>query len=325
MALSTAEPLLQVENLVAHLVTSSGTVKAVDGVTFTVHEGETLGLVGESGSGKSMTCLAILRLMPSTSGRILDGRVLLDGEDLTQKSESEMEAVRGRLVSMVLQDPMTSLNPVLTAGEQVAEPIRLHQRLSGKAVWERVVAALRMLRIPSPELRLHDYPHQLSGGMRQRVVGAAAISCQPRLLIADEATTALDVTIQAQYLAVLKALQEEQNLAIIFVTHDFGIVRRMCDRVAVMYAGRIVEQASVQDLFDHPSHPYTRALLQSVPRLDVETDRLYSIEGQPPDLRADLRGCRFAPRCPVAEDRCAEYPPAVTVGSGHTAACWKLV
>lgn len=324
-SIAAAEPLLQVENLVAHLITSSGTVKAVDGVTFTVREGETLGLVGESGSGKSMTCLAILRLLPAPSGRILQGRILLEGQDLTQKTEAEMEAVRGRLISMVLQDPMTSLNPVLTVGEQVAEPIRLHQRLSGKVVWERVVAALRMLRIPSPELRLHDYPHQLSGGMRQRVVGAAAISCQPRLLIADEATTALDVTIQAQYLAVLKALQEEQNLAIIFVTHDFGIVRRMCDRVAVMYAGRIVEQASVQDLFDQPSHPYTRALLQSVPRLDVETDRLYSIAGQPPDLRSDLRGCRFAPRCPVAEDRCLEYPPEVPVGPNHTAHCWKLV
>ncbi len=299
-------------------------MRAVDGVSFCVREGETLGLVGESGSGKSMTCLAILRLLPRPAGRIVGGRVLFQGADLLTKSEAEMRRIRGRYISMVLQDPMTSLNPVLSIGEQVAEPVRLHQGLVGRALWDKVIAALQMLGITGAEWRLHSYPHQFSGGMRQRVVGAAALSCNPRLLIADEPTTALDVTIQAQYLALLKELQQRHGLAIILVTHDFSIIRRICHRVAVMYAGKIVEQASVRDLFDHPRHPYTVALLSSVPRLEEEVDRLYAIEGQPPDMRHLPPGCRFAPRCPLADERCQEEPPEVAVGPDHTAACWRL-
>lgn len=316
--------LLRVEDLKVELRSQRGTVKAVDGVNFVLREGETLGLVGESGSGKTMTCLALLHLLPA-SGQITGGRIMFQGEDLVPKSDEEMRRIRGRLISMVLQDPMTSLNPVLTVGDQVAEPVRLHQKLRGKPVWDAVVAALRLLGISAAASRLADYPHQLSGGMRQRVVGAAAVSCQPRLLLADEPTTALDVTIQAQYLGLLKSLQRDQNLAILFVTHDFGIVRRMCDRVAVMYAGKVVEESSVQDLFEQPGHPYTRALLSSVPRLDQTTERLYSIEGQPPDLREELPGCPFAPRCALAESRCREYPPTVNLGPGHSASCWKLV
>jgi oligopeptide/dipeptide ABC transporter ATP-binding protein len=320
-----AAELLRVEDLRVQLVGQESTVQAVNGVSFCLREGETLGLVGESGSGKSMTCLAVMRLLPAPAGRVLGGRVVFQGEDLLQKSEAEMRHVRGRLISMVLQDPMTSLNPVLPIGDQVAEPIRLHQGLRGTAVWEKVIQALRMLRIPAAESRLRNYPHQLSGGMRQRVVGAAALSCQPRLLIADEPTTALDVTIQAQYLALLKQLQREQGLGVLFVTHDFGIVRRMCDRVAVMYAGKIVEQAEVRELFERPAHPYTRALLSSVPRLEQETDRLAAIDGQPPDLRNLPPGCSFAARCPLADQRCREAePPLVQLGPDHTATCWKV-
>jgi oligopeptide/dipeptide ABC transporter ATP-binding protein len=316
-------PLLEVKDLRTWFFTRWGVVKAVDGVSFTLEAGETLGLVGESGCGKSMTALSILRLQPRPAGRIVGGQVLLQGEDLLQKSERDMRDIRGRQISMILQDPMQSLNPVFNVGEQIAEALRIHQGLEGPTLWEQARDLLRRVKIPSPELRLRAYPHQMSGGMRQRVVGAISLACRPAILIADEPTTSLDVTIQAQYLRLLKGLQEEMGLAMIFITHDFGIVAKMCDRVAVMYAGRIVESAEVRELFNHPRHPYTVALLNSVPRLETKIERLSSIEGQPPSLYDLPPGCPFAPRCPHARERCREeYPPEVAVAEGHRVSCW---
>ncbi|HEV8639636.1 MAG TPA: ABC transporter ATP-binding protein [Methylomirabilota bacterium] len=316
-------PLLEVKDLRTWFFTRWGVVKAVDGVSFTLGASETLGLVGESGCGKSMTALSILRLQPRPAGRIVGGQVLLQGEDLLQKSEREMRRIRGRQISMILQDPMQSLNPVFSVGAQIAEALRIHQGLEGPTLWEQAREMLRRVKIPSPELRLRAYPHQMSGGMRQRVVGAISLACRPAILIADEPTTSLDVTIQAQYLRLLKGLQEEMGLALIFITHDFGIVAKMCDRVAVMYAGRIVESAEVRELFNHPRHPYTVALLNSVPRLETKIERLSSIEGQPPLLYDLPPGCPFAPRCPHARDRCRdEYPPEVAVKDGHRVSCW---
>jgi oligopeptide/dipeptide ABC transporter ATP-binding protein len=316
-------PVVDVRDLRTHLVTRWGTIKAVDGVSFTVAEGETLGLVGESGSGKSMTCLSILRLTPRPAARILGGRVLLDGDDLLAKSEREMQRIRGRRVAMILQDPMSSLNPVFSIGMQVREPLASYHGISGRALASRAVELLAAVGISSPAERLRAFPHQLSGGMRQRVVGAMAISSPPRLLIADEPTTSLDLTIQAQYLRLLKDLQARHRLAMIFVTHNLGIVARMCDRVAVMYAGRIVEAGPVEAIFAAPRHPYTRALLASVPRLGAETEWLTAIEGQPPDLAALPPGCAFAPRCAHAMERCrAEEPPQLELGAGRTSRCW---
>ena len=324
-ATGSIQPLLQVEDLRTHFFTRRGVIKAVDGVTFSVAPGETLGIVGESGSGKTMTALSLLRLVPQPGGRIVGGKILFDGVDLLQLSEDQMRDYRGSKLSMILQDPMASLNPVYTVGEQVAEPLRQHQGLTGKSLWDQVTEALRLLRIPSPRERLHNYPHQMSGGMRQRVVGGIAISCLPKLIIADEPTTALDATIQAQYLAHLKDLQRQTNFAMIFVSHDMGIVARMCDRVAVMYAGKVVETAPVRDLFKNPQHPYTIGLLNSVPRLDRKIDRLASIEGQPPLLLNLPPGCRFAPRCYAAFDRCREEePPRVDAGEAHVASCWRV-
>ena len=316
-------PVVDVRDLRTHLVTRWGTIKAVDGVSFTVAEGETLGLVGESGSGKSMTCLSILRLTPRPAARILGGQVLLDGDDLLAKSEREMQRIRGRRVAMILQDPMSSLNPVFSIGMQVREPLASYHGISGRALASRAVELLAAVGISSPAERLRAFPHQLSGGMRQRVVGAMAISSPPRLLIADEPTTSLDLTIQAQYLRMLKELQARHRLAMIFVTHNLGIVARMCDRVAVMYAGRIVEAGPVEAIFAAPRHPYTRALLASVPRLGAETEWLTAIEGQPPDLAALPPGCAFAPRCAHAMERCrAEEPPQLELGAGRTSRCW---
>jgi oligopeptide/dipeptide ABC transporter ATP-binding protein len=316
-------PVLEVRDLRTHLVTRWGTIKAVDGVSFTVAEGETLGLVGESGSGKSMTCLSILRLVPRPAARILGGQVLLDGEDLLKKSEREMQRIRGKRVAMILQDPMSSLNPVFSVGMQIREPLASYHGLSGGALRDRAVTLLGSVGISSPSARLRAFPHQLSGGMRQRVVGAMAISAPPRLLLADEPTTSLDLTIQAQYLRLLKELQARHRLAMIFVTHNLGIVAKMCDRVAVMYAGRIVEAGAVETIFHAPRHPYTRALLESVPRLGESTEWLTAIEGQPPDLAALPPGCAFAPRCPRAMERCrAEEPPEFTRAPGHSSRCW---
>jgi len=318
-----SQPVLDVRGLRTHLVTRWGTVRAVDGVSFSVSEGETLGLVGESGSGKSMTCLSIVRLVPRPAARILGGTVLLDGEDLLTKSEPEMQRIRGRKVAMILQDPMSSLNPVFSIGMQVREPVAMYHKLRGRALVERAADLLASVRIPSPVARLRAFPHQLSGGMRQRVVGAMAIAAPPRLLIADEPTTSLDLTIQAQYLALLEELQERHRLALIFITHNLGIVSRICDRVAVMYAGRIVEMGPVRQLFTAPAHPYTLALLESIPRLGAKIERLAAIDGQPPDLARLPDGCAFAPRCPHVMDRCrAEAPPEFVVSQGQVSRCW---
>ncbi|MGH7356345.1 MAG: ABC transporter ATP-binding protein [Candidatus Rokuibacteriota bacterium] len=321
-----AQPVVEVEDLRTHLVTRWGTIKAVDGVSFAVGAGETLGLVGESGSGKTMTCLSLVRLVPRPAGRILGGRVLLDGEDLLTKSEADMQRVRGRKVAMILQDPMSSLNPVFSVGMQVREPVAAYHGLRGGALTARAAELLASVRIPAPAERLRAFPHQMSGGMRQRVVGAMAIAAPPRLLIADEPTTSLDLTIQAQYLGLLKELQERHGLAMIFVTHNLGIVARMCDQVAVMYAGRIVEMGPVRQIFRAPAHPYTRALLESVPRLGVKRARLTAIDGQPPDLTRLAAGCAFVSRCAHAMDRCrVEAPPETAVAEAHAARCWLHV
>ena len=322
----TQPPTLEVQDLKTYFFTRTGVVKAVDGVSFTVGAGETLGIVGESGCGKSMTALSIMGLVPQPAGRIVGGKVLLEGEDLLQKTQGEMQQIRGRKICMILQDPMTSLNPVFTIGNQMVETLRLSKQMKERGLRDQAIEQLRRVKIASPEVRLGNYPHQMSGGMRQRVVGAIATSGEPKLLIADEATTSLDATIQYQYLRLLKELQQGTGLAIIFITHDFGIVAKMCDRVAVMYAGKIVENADVRDLFNHPSHPYTEALMQSVPNIDEDVDHLYSIEGQPPALDKLPEGCTFAPRCPYAFDRCLkEYPTEVTVSKTHSATCWRLV
>ena len=318
--------VLEVNDLQTHFYTRLGIVKAVDGVSFNVREGETLGIVGESGCGKTMTARSLLRLVPQPAGRIVNGQILLKGDDLVQKSEDEMRSsIRGRRISMIMQDPQTSLNPLFTIGNQLREALGQEYKEGSKNMVQRAVDALKNVNVAAPERRIHDYPFQMSGGMKQRVVGAIAMSCEPDVLIADEPTTALDVTIQLQYLRLLKEIQANTGLAIIFITHDFGVVARMCDRVAVMYAGRIVEQGPVRDIFDNPSHPYTEALIASVPKLEEQVDWLYSIEGQPPLLMNLPEGCRFAPRCPSAQDRCtAEYPSTYSVGDNHTADCWRM-
>ncbi len=316
--------LLEVDNLRTYIYTRRGVNQAVNGVSFHLDRGKSLGLVGESGSGKSMTALSILRLAPQPAARIIGGEIRFAGEDLLRKPEKEMRRIRGGGIAIILQDPLTSLNPVFTVQYQVGESVSLHQQLSGKAQLDRVIDSLRRVRVPSPEIRMKDYPHQFSGGMRQRVVGATAIACEPQLLIADEATTALDATIQAQYLDLLRGLQTDLNLALLFITHDFGIVAKMCDDVAVMYAGRIVEYADVRETFNHPAHPYTRALLEAVPKVDGHVDRLYTIPGSPATGWTESPGCAFAPRCAFAFERCIqEKPPLVTVMAGHTSECWR--
>src|SRR5262245_49578515 len=328
MARTIGDVILEVEDLHTYCFTRWGVVKAVDGVSFSLRQGEALGIVGESGCGKTMTALSLLRLTPRPVARIVKGAIRLEGENLLDKSEREMRGIRGRRISMILQDPQTSLNPVFTIGNQRIEAIRIHHPDGRRSLVRRAIDGLKQVRVAAPDRRVDDYPHQISGGMKQRVVGAIAISCEPKVIIADEPTTSLDVTIQAQYLRLLREIQEETNLALIFITHDFGIVAKMCDRVMVMYAGRVVENGPVRDIFNNPSHPYTQALLKSVPSMDEDIDRLYSITGQPPALWDLPEGCRFAPRCPHAEDRCRRaYPPAFTVsknGTTHTAACWRL-
>jgi oligopeptide/dipeptide ABC transporter ATP-binding protein len=321
-----SKAILEVENLRTSFFTRAGEFKAVDGISFNVREGETFGLVGESACGKTVTGLSLLRLLQEPAGQIIGGKIILDGVNILELSKKQMREVRGKKISMILQDPMTSLNPVYTIGSQIAEPIRLHQGLrDDNMVEDEVISALRLLRIPAPETRIRDYPFQMSGGMRQRVVGSIAMSCRPRLLIADEPTTALDATIQAQYLALFKDIQKQTNIAIIFITHDFGVVASLCHRVAVMYAGKIMETAATSTIFKAPRHPYTIALINSVPHLDRKDDRLYSIEGQPPSLLNLPPGCRFAPRCPDVKEVCRnEQPPEVKVGEGHTVSCWGV-
>ena len=304
-------------------------MRAVDGVSFRLHAGETLGIIGESGSGKSMTALSLLQVVPKPAARIVGGEVLYRGQNLLEKNEREMRQIRGREIAMILQDPQTSLNPVFTVGNQIMEALRIHRRNDGrKALARRAVEALKEVRIAAPEERIRSYPHEMSGGMKQRAVGALAISCGPRIIVADEPTTSLDVTIQAQYLRLLRDLQRETGLAILFITHDFGIVAKLCQRLLVMYAGRVVEAGSVRAVFNNPLHPYTKALLGSVVRADSRVERLEAIAGQPPALWGLPPGCRFAPRCPHADARCHdEYPPQFEIqdeSSDHVASCWRL-
>ena len=315
--------VLEVSDLRTHFFSFGGSrvVKAVDGVSFALREGETLGLVGESGSGKTTTCLSIVGLLPR-NGRIVGGSVVFEGEDLTKKSQRELRRVRGRRIAVILQDPMASLNPLFTIFRQVAEPAFFHQQLRGRTLRARVTHLLSAVRIPSPEWRMRDYPHQMSGGMRQRIVGAIALAGGPSLVIADEPTTNLDVTIQLQYLNLLKDLQRASGVALIFVTHNLGIVAKMCDRVGVMYAGKIVEMQSVRGLFYRARHPYTKALLDSVPKLGVRQP-LYGIPGQPPDLAALPPGCAFHPRCARAVERCrVEEPSQQSLNGDGSVRCW---
>ncbi len=321
-----SDTVLEVRDLHTHFFLRRGVVKAVDGVSFSLKRGEVLGLVGESGCGKSLTALSLMRLLPKGGARTVKGEVLLDGENLLERTPAEMREIRGRRISMVLQDPQTSLNPVFTVGDQLREAIeRRRKGASLSEIMKEAVTALRRVEIAAPEQRIGQYPHQMSGGMKQRVVGAIVISGEPEVLIADEPTTALDVTIQLQYLKLLKRLQAENGMAILFITHDFGVVGRMCDRVAVMYAGRIVECGPVKQIFEAPQHPYTRALIASVPKMTGPAGRLTTIEGQPPSLMDLPQGCRFASRCSLVEQRCLEaYPGTVRVGQDHTADCWKV-
>ncbi|HUA51558.1 MAG TPA: ABC transporter ATP-binding protein [Candidatus Sulfotelmatobacter sp.] len=325
-----AAAVLEVEDLRTVFFTRQGLVKAVDGVSFSLRRGEILAVVGESGCGKSMTALSIMRLVPSPPGRIVGGAVRLDGRDLLGLDEAAMRALRGNAISMIFQEPMTSLNPVFTIGDQIAEAFRLHQNLSRGAARDKAVDMLRRVRIPEPARRAGEYPHQMSGGMRQRAMIAMALACNPKVLIADEPTTALDVTIQAQILDLILALQRELGTAIILITHDLGVVAETAQRVVVMYAGRKIEEADVEALFETPLHPYTRGLLASVPRLGSldggtgpAAERLQEIPGRVPSLIDLPSGCSFAPRCALADDRCrAAYPPYEQRQPGHWAACW---
>ncbi len=317
-------PLLDVNDLTTYFHTRNGVVRAVDGVSFQLEKGETLGIVGESGSGKSVTCMSMLGLIPQPPGRIEKGTAHFDGTDLLNCSQKELQTIRGRRIAMIFQDPMTSLNPVLTVGYQLTEALRLHKRMSKKAARARAVEILELVGIPLAEKRLNDYPHQFSGGMRQRVMIAIALSCDPKVLIADEPTTALDVTIQAQILDLVKRLRKELGMAIVWVTHDLGVVASLADRVMVMYSGFIVERADVEQLYAEPKHPYTMALLATLPEVEGErATRLESIEGQPPDQLRMPTSCPFAPRCSYAFDRCSQKNPLLEfVAEGHEVACW---
>jgi oligopeptide transport system ATP-binding protein len=318
-------PLLQVRDLKTYFFTDEGVVKAVDGVSYDLEEGETLGLVGESGCGKSVSALSLLRLIPNPPGKIVGGEVIFEGNDLMQVDEDEIRHVRGNRIAMVFQEPMTSLNPVLTIGRQLTEALELHLKMDKLSAQRRAVELLEMVGIPEAPTRVNDYPHQFSGGMRQRVMIAMALSCNPKLVLADEPTTALDVTIQAQVLEILARLSRELGTAVIIITHNLGVVARYADRVNVMYAGRIVETANAKELYKSPRHPYTLGLLKSVPRLDqARKSKLDPIEGVPPDLVNLPPGCPFYPRCSYRIERCEqEMPPLVQVAEKHHAACWE--
>jgi peptide/nickel transport system ATP-binding protein len=324
-----AVPLLDVDGLKTHFFTRDGIVRAVDGVSFSVFPGETLAIVGESGCGKSVTSLSIMRLIASPPGRIVGGKVRFEGRDLLTVPERKMRDIRGNDISMIFQEPMTSLNPVLTIGRQIAETLILHEGLGRDAALARATAMLQLVGIPEPVRRIKQYPHELSGGMRQRVMIAMALACNPKLLIADEPTTALDVTVQAQILDLMRQLKAKTGTAIILITHNLGLVAEMAQRVIVMYGGRKVEEASIEALFARPRHPYTRALLGSVPRLgasagEARSARLAEIPGVVPSLKEAIAGCIFAPRCGYSTDRCREaYPPLQEKGPGHSVACWE--
>lgn len=324
-------PILEVDNLHLTFASRDGITRAVEGISYQVHAGEMLGVVGESGCGKSVTAMAILRLLPGAPTTHVTGAIRFRGEDLLQASEKRMQEIRGNAISMIFQDPMTSINPVLTIGEQIAEVLMLHQRMGRKAAWTRAVELLALVNIPDPQRRVKEYPHQFSGGMRQRAMIAIALACKPAVLIADEPTTALDVTIQAQIMELLDRLRRETGTAIVLITHDLGVVAESCDRVVVMYAGRKVEEAATQDLFARPSHPYTRGLLDAMPHLDTPLTqprtRLSEIPGMVPSLRTAAVGCRFAPRCALAVDICRTqippFEPIAVSNQFHRAACWQ--
>jgi len=320
------DTLLDVKGLRTCFYGDDGAVPAVDGVSFSISRGQTLGIVGESGCGKSVTALSIMRLVPFPPGRIVAGEIVFDGDDILRKSRAEMRRIRGNNISMIFQEPMTSLNPVFTVGEQISESIMLHERLGKTEARDRAIEMLHRVGIPSPDKRIDEYPHQMSGGMRQRVMIAMALSCDPKLLIADEPTTALDVTIQAQILRLMLRLKEHLGTAIMLITHDLGVIAQTADKVAVMYAGRIVEMADVSTLFQRPCHPYTIGLLGSIPLLNESRDRLHTIPGAVPDLTELPPGCRFHPRCGAAKDICKESdPPLVDLDGGHWACCWKVL
>jgi peptide/nickel transport system ATP-binding protein len=325
---SAEDTVLDVKNLQTVFFTNSGLFRAVDDVSFHVNRGETLAIVGESGCGKSVSALSIMRLVPDPPGRIVGGSVNLEGTDLLTLSDAEMRKIRGNRISMIFQEPMTSLNPVMRIGDQITEVVQLHQTMSNKQAWAKAVEMLRLVRIPEPERRAQEYPHQLSGGMRQRAMIAMALACRPTLLIADEPTTALDVTIQAQILALIVDLQKTLGTGLVLITHDLGVVAQTAQRVIVMYAGKKVEEATVEDLFEHPLHPYTRGLMASMPAvisLEAKADaRLTEIPGMVPSLTNLPPGCAFAPRCSVAIDRCrTQYPPLQEFDGKHLAACWR--
>jgi peptide/nickel transport system ATP-binding protein len=320
--------VLDVKGLQTVFFTNSGLFRAVDDVSFHVKRGETLAIVGESGCGKSVSALSIMRLVPNPPGRIVGGEILLEGTDLLTLDEARMRQIRGNRISMIFQEPMTSLNPVIRIGDQISEAVRLHRAMSAKEAWAKAVEMLRLVRIPEPARRAHEYPHQLSGGMRQRAMIAMALACRPALLIADEPTTALDVTIQAQILALMLDLQKELGMGLMLITHDLGVVAQTAQRVIVMYAGRKVEEADVDTLFADPRHPYTRGLMASIPgvptRQDAANERLNEIPGTVPSLTNLPIGCSFAPRCKLAIDKCrTEYPPLMDFGDNHLAACWR--
>ncbi len=317
--------LMKVSGLATQFFTEDGIVKAVDGIEYDLEEGETLGLVGESGCGKSVSALSVLRLIPNPPGRIVGGEVMFEGQDLLKLSEEDMRHIRGNRISMVFQEPMTSLNPILTIGRQITEPLELHMGMTQQQAEDRAIELLGLVGIPDAAARINDYPHQFSGGMRQRVMIAMALSCSPKLLIADEPTTALDVTIQAQVLELMQRAAKEVGASLIVITHNLGVVARYADRVNVMYAGKIIERGTAEEIYKNPKHPYTVGLLQSVPRLDEpRREKLNPIEGMPPDLVDLPPGCSFRARCTYAVDRCAEeVPPLASVGEDHLAACWE--
>jgi peptide/nickel transport system ATP-binding protein len=326
--LHTEAVVLDVKGLQTVFFTNSGLFKAVDDVSFQVARGETLAIVGESGCGKSVTALSVMRLVPDPPGRIVGGCIMLEGQDLLGLDEAEMRQIRGNRISMIFQEPMTSLNPVMRIGDQITEAVRLHRQMTAREAWDQAVEMLRLVRIPVPERRALEYPHQLSGGMRQRAMIAMALACRPALLIADEPTTALDVTIQAQILALMLDLQKQLGMGLILITHDLGVVAQTAQRVIVMYAGKKVEEADVEALFAHPKHPYTRGLMASIPAIPSlgakASARLVEIPGMVPSLTRLPKGCAFAPRCELAIARChEEYPPLQDWGAGHLAACWR--
>jgi len=315
-------PLLEIEDLRTWFYTDDGVAKAVDGVSYSIQPGETLGVVGESGCGKSVTAMSILQLVPTPPGKYVGGEIRFRGENLLDRSEKQMREIRGKQISVIFQEPMTSLNPVFRVGDQIGEALRLHEGMSRSEARERSIELLQLVGIPSPQTRVDEYPHQLSGGMKQRVMIAMALACNPSLLIADEPSTALDVTIQAQILELLRDLQKEKGMAILLITHDLGVVAENADHVVVMYAGKIVERAPVEQLFDQPKHPYTVGLFRSLPRLDNKNDRLEVIEGNVPNPLDFPSGCKFRPRCPHATDKCAEQEPALeSINDYHEVAC----